>query len=61
VITRITTPLDSFLQDLARWLDLPWFIWACGAGVVAAAVVAVVVAKLRTRAHDRVPHYKRST
>jgi hypothetical protein len=60
VITRVTTPLDAFMLDLMAWLDGAWFVWASMAAAIALVVLIVTVSKVRARARDRVPQYRRS-
>ncbi|MGV8850938.1 MAG: hypothetical protein ACOH1M_00040 [Rhodoglobus sp.] len=58
-MTRITTPLDAFMSDMFLWLDTAWYLWIALGLVVVVVVVSVVVAKLRSRGYERVPHYFR--
>ena len=61
-MTRITTPqtpLDSFMKDLAAWLDGAWFIWIALAVAIAVVVLSVTLTKVRARARARVPQYRR--
>lgn len=58
-MTRITTPLDAFMSDMLVWLDSAWYLWVALGIVVLVVVVSVVVAKIRSRGYERVPHYFR--
>ena len=58
-MARITTPFDSFVDDLSAWIDSAWFVWVALAAALALAVVIVVVTKVRARARARVPQYRR--
>jgi len=47
------------MSDMLVWLDTAWYLWVA-LGIVAAVVtVSVVVAKMRNRGYERVPHYFR--
>lgn len=59
-MTRITTPLDSFMADALAWLDGAWFVWASMAAALGIVIVIVAASKLRARARSRVPQYRRS-
>ncbi|MBH0055275.1 MULTISPECIES: hypothetical protein [unclassified Salinibacterium] len=58
-MTRITTPLDAFMSDMLIWLETAWYLWVALGIVVIVVVVSVVVAKMRNRGYERVPHYYR--
>ncbi|MEL0627884.1 hypothetical protein [Salinibacterium amurskyense] len=58
-MTRITTPLDAFMSDMLLWLETAWYLWVALGIVVVVVVVSVVVAKMRSRGYERVPHYYR--
>ena len=58
-MARITTPFDSFVDDLSAWIDSAWFVWVALAAALALTVVIVVVTKVRARARARVPQYRR--
>ncbi|WP_010205173.1 hypothetical protein [Salinibacterium sp. PAMC 21357] len=58
-MTRITTPLDAFMSDMLLWLDTAWYLWVALGIVAVVVVVSVVVAKMRSRGYERVPHYFR--
>ena len=58
-MARITTPFDSFVDDLSAWIDSAWFVWVALAAALAITVVIVVVTKVRARARARVPQYRR--
>ncbi|QYH36469.1 hypothetical protein [Salinibacterium sp. M195] len=58
-MTRITTPLDAFMSDMLLWLDTAWYLWVALGVVAVVVIVSVVVAKLRSRGYERVPHYFR--
>jgi heme exporter protein D len=58
-VARITTPFDSFVDDLSAWIDSAWFVWVALAAALAITVVIVVVTKVRARARARVPQYRR--
>lgn len=60
-VTRITTPLDAFMSDMLVWLDGAWYLWVALGIVVLVVVVSVVVAKMRSRGYERVPHYFRQS
>ncbi|MGV8859485.1 hypothetical protein [Rhodoglobus sp.] len=60
-MTRITTPLDAFMSDMLVWLDGAWYLWVALGIVVLVVVVSVVVAKMRSRGYERVPHYFRQS
>ena len=58
-MVRITTPFDSFVDDISAWIDSAWFVWVALAAALAITVVIVVVTKVRARARARVPQYRR--
>ena len=58
-VTRIATPLDAFMSDMLVWLDAAWYLWVALGIVVVVVSVSVVVAKMRNRDYERVPHYFR--
>lgn len=58
-VTRITTPLDAFMSGMLVWLETAWYLWVALGIVVLVVVVSVVVAKMRSRGYERVPHYFR--
>ncbi|MBX3097996.1 MAG: hypothetical protein KF761_00320 [Salinibacterium sp.] len=58
-MARITTPFDSFMSEFSAWVDSAWFVWIALAATVAAVIAIVVITKVRTRARDRVPQYRR--
>ena len=60
-MARITTPFDSFIDDLSVWLDSAWFVWIALAAAIVAVVVIVSITKVRARAKARIPQYRRST
>lgn len=58
-MARITTPFDSFVDDLSVWLDGAWFVWIALAMTIVVVVVIVAVTKVRARARARIPQYRR--
>ena len=58
-VTRITTPFDSFMNDLTTWLDSAWYLWVAMAATIAIIVAVVVISKRRALARARVPQYRR--
>ena len=58
-MTRISTPLDAFMSDMLVWLETAWYLWVALGIVVLVVVVSVVVANMRSRDYERVPHYFR--
>ncbi|CAN5212697.1 hypothetical protein BH09ACT5_BH09ACT5_06210 [soil metagenome] len=58
-MARITTPFDDFLNDLSAWIDGSWFVWVLIAAALVVAAIAVVLARVRSRARYRVPQYRR--
>ena len=47
------------MSDLLVWLETAWYLWVALGVVVLVVVVSVVVAKVRSRGYERVPHYFR--
>jgi hypothetical protein len=60
VLPRIATPLDHYANALALWLQGMWPAWVAIAALIALIVLIVVIRRVRTRAHARVPHYRRT-
>lgn len=60
-MTRITTPFDNFLSDLAALWSEFWVIGVIALGIVVIAVTAGLVARQRSRAKFREPQYRRHT
>lgn|GEM_PF-5102924 len=58
-MTRITSPFDSFVDDLSAWIDSAWLVWIALAITIALVIVIVSVSKVRARARDRIPQYRR--
>lgn len=58
-MTRITTPFDTFITELVAWMNSAWFVWVALALTVAAVVAGVIITRVRARARDRVPQYRR--
>jgi heme exporter protein D len=58
-VARITTPFDSFIDDLSAWIDSAWFVWIALAVAIVAVVVIVSITKVRARARERIPQYRR--
>lgn len=56
----IATPLDHFVGALTLWMQGMWLAWLAVAACVLLAVALIVISKARTRAHARVPHYRRT-
>lgn len=47
------------MSDMLVWLDAAWYLWVALGIVVVVVSVSVVVAKMRNRDYERVPHYFR--
>ena len=60
-MTRITTPFDSFMTDLAALWDEFWMIGMITLGAVVIVAAAVMVTRQRSRAKVRQPQYRRHT
>ncbi len=60
-MTRITTPFDSFMTDLAALWDEFWVIGVITLGAVVVIAIAVVVTRQRSRSKVREPQYRRHT
>ncbi|WP_141989489.1 hypothetical protein [Rhodoglobus vestalii] len=60
-MARIPTPFDTFMTDMLVWLDTAWYLWVALAIVVGVVIVSIVVARMRNRGYERVPHYYRQT
>ncbi len=60
-MARMLTPFDSFMRDLAVWIDSAWFVWIALAATIVLVVVIVTVSKARARARARVPQYRRQS
>jgi heme exporter protein D len=58
-VTRIITPFDTFVIELVAWINSAWFVWVALALTVAAVVAGVIIARVRARARDRIPQYRR--
>ena len=56
---RIATPLDHYFVVFTHWVEQLWFVWAAIGAVVVIIVIIVAISRARTRAHARVPHYRR--
>ena len=59
VLLTLATPLDHYVAGFVVWAQSAWFVWVALAACVAAVIAGVVVSRWRTRAHARVPHYRR--
>ena len=60
-MTRITTPFDSFMFDLAALWNEFWVIGVITLGAVVIVATAVVITRQRSRAKFREPQYRRHT
>lgn len=58
-MARITTPFDSFVDDLSAWIDSVWFVWIALAATIVVVIVVVAITKARARARARIPQYRR--
>lgn len=58
-MARITTPFDSFIDDLSAWIDSAWLVWIALAVAIVLVVATVSVMKVRARARARIPQYRR--
>jgi hypothetical protein len=60
-VTRITTPFDSFMADLAAAWNEFWVIGVITLGAVIIIAIAVVLTRQRSRSRFREPQYRRHT
>ena len=60
-MTRITTPFDSFMGDLAALWDEFWVIGVITLGAVVVIATTVVITRQRSRSKFREPQYRRHT
>ena len=60
-MTRITTPFDNFLTDLAALWDEFWVIGLITVGAVVIVAITALVTRRRSRARIRQPQYRRHT
>ena len=58
-VASMTTPFDTFVDELSIWANDLWFVWITVAVVVAAVVGLVAITRSRARARARVPRYRR--
>jgi len=47
------------MSDVLVWIESAWYLWVALGIVVAVVIASVVVAKVRRRGYERVPHYFR--
>jgi hypothetical protein len=60
-VTRITTPFDNFMTDLAGLWGEFWMIGVITLGAVVVISAAVVLTRQRSRSKFREPQYRRHT
>ena len=59
-VIRYVAPLDRFVTDASLWFESMSMMWIAMAVTVAIAATLVFVARLRQRAQERVPQYRRT-
>jgi threonine/homoserine/homoserine lactone efflux protein len=60
-VTRITTPFDNFMADLAAaWEDF-WMLGVITLGALVVIAAALLLTRQRSRAKFREPQYRRHT
>ena len=57
---RIATPLDHYVAVFTLWMEGMWLAWLAFAVLVLLIIALIVISKARTKAHARVPHYRRT-
>jgi hypothetical protein len=60
-VTRITTPFDNFMTDLAALWDEFWVLGVITVGAVVTVAIIALVTRSRSRARFREPQYRRHT
>jgi len=51
--------MDHYVAGFTAWLENQWYVWIAVGLVFVVVSSAVAIGKARTRAHARVPHYRR--
>ncbi len=47
------------MKAFTDWLDTAWYLWVAMVVIFAVVVAVVVLSKVRARARERVPQYRR--
>jgi threonine/homoserine/homoserine lactone efflux protein len=55
----VTTPFDHFMKAFTSWLETAWYLWVAMVVIFVVIVAVVVLSKVRARARQRVPQYRR--
>jgi hypothetical protein len=51
--------MDHYVAGFTAWLQNEWYLWIALGLAVVVVISAVAISKARTKAHARVPHYRR--